>query len=82
MAVVEPTVAEQAMRWFVDEVKRIPGARVELRGVRSGPPTIRIFLPSRESPEWRQIRELQGRVIDKYPQAGLDVWMSEERPKV
>jgi hypothetical protein len=82
MALVEPSVAEQALRWFVEEVERIPGARVVLQGGRvSGIPTIRIFLPTRGSKEWRQVQALEDRLMDDYPQARLDVWLSEERPK-
>lgn len=85
MTIVEqfdPTVTEQADRMFLEGVRQIPGARLELQGGRtSGNRTTRVFIASRGSEAWRRVRELEGRVIDAFPAARFDVWLSEPRPE-
>jgi hypothetical protein len=78
---VKPSITEQANEMFLERVRQISGARVEVGGGDAlVEQTFRVFVKSRESDAWRQVRELEGEVLDRFPRARLDVWLSEERP--
>jgi hypothetical protein len=74
------SVREKAAEYFLDRLKSIQEARVELRGGQSpADQVIHVFLPSRNSSAWTQVRALEGEVVDRFPRSGLSIRLSEMR---
>lgn len=80
MSVVEQEdTTGTATRVFLERVAQIPQARVQARYHAPGVHSVRVYLPSRDSGAWTQVRDLEAAVLTEHPRARLDIWLSEER---
>jgi len=82
-APVQPVAvpAEQAAEFFLRRVKQLPGVLlVEASGQENAPPdSIRVYVQSRLSEEADRIYDLILELGRTYPEAGLDIWVTEAR---
>lgn len=72
---------EEAYRAFLEGVSRIKSATVEWDARRPlVGQSIRVYVPSEDSPVWNQVLDVEAEVVSRYPRSGLDVWISDFHP--
>lgn len=42
---------------------------------------IKVFLTSRHSSAWKQVREVEGQMADRFPGSGVNIRLIEQQPE-
>lgn len=76
----DPRKPDVALREFVERVQQIPEiVAVETFGIG---PNVRVVVPAWRSEAEESVYALERKILNRYPESGLDVWVSPPAPDV
>jgi hypothetical protein len=67
---------QPAMAFFLQEVERLPG----VLAVEQAGESVKVYVADRSGPVAAQVRLVEDALLERYPDARLDLWVSQSPP--